>query len=368
MTTEGSCEPGAADGDIFAAVYFDGLTNQKHRVTVKPSAALEIADDGVFVAAWAYADIRRADGPENILRLRSIAARPLARLEIADGPAQAQILQLCKVLDGEGSTNGASTRRIVLWSLAAAASLLAVVWFGIPYISARLTEFVPLSLEKRLGEASDKQIRAIFAGKVCASPEGTAALAKLVGRLQTAARLPFPPEPAVLSSTVPNAFALPGGRVYVLNGLIAKTQSPDELAGVLAHELGHVAHRDGLRRLIQDSGTGFLIGLLFGDVTGAGAVLNAGRGMLSSAYSREAEANADRFAVAVMKNLGRPSNALGVLLLRISGPEKDNPLAIFASHPMTQERIAMLDAEDNTPTGLPLLSPGEWQALKDICK
>ena len=139
--------PPAADS--FPAVYLDGLTNRKHRVTVKPSAALEIAGDGVFLAAWAYGDIRRADGPKNILRLRNIAAAKLARLEIGDPSAQAELLRLCKLLDGEGAVGNVSTARIVFWSLAAAASLLAVTWFGVPFIAARLTGLVPLSLEKR---------------------------------------------------------------------------------------------------------------------------------------------------------------------------------------------------------------------------
>ena len=229
-------------------------------------------------------------------------------------------MRLCTLLDGEDSGKGESTRQIVLWSFAAAASLLAVVWFGVPFIAARLTGLVPLSLEMQLGEAVDSQARAIFGGKTCANPEGAAALATLVRRLQTAAALPFPPQPVVLASSVPNAFAIPGGKIYVLNGLIGNAESPDELAGVLAHELGHLAHRDGLRRLIQDSGTGFLLGLLFGYVTGVGAILNAGRGMLTAAYSREAEADADQFAVAVMKSLGRSPKALGTLLLRASCP------------------------------------------------
>ncbi|MCI0599389.1 MAG: M48 family metallopeptidase [Beijerinckiaceae bacterium] len=352
----------------FHAVYFDGLTNQKHRVTFKPSAALEIAEDGLFLTAWAYGDIRRADGPKNILRLRNVAATNLARLEIADAAAQAQILSRCKLLDGEGAAGSAPAARIVGWSVAAAVSLVLTIWFGVPVIANQLTGLVPLAWEKRLGEAAASQVRAIFGGKNCASAEGSAALAKLAGTLRSSAVLPFPPELAVLSSPVPNAAALPGGKIYILNGLIDKAESPDELAGVLAHELGHVAHRDSLRRLIEDSGTGFLIGLLFGDVTGASVVASAGAGLIGAAYSREAEANADRFALALMQNLGRPPKALGDLLLRISGPEKDNPLAIFATHPMTEDRLAMIVAASRDPTGAPLLSSVEWRALKAICK
>jgi Zn-dependent protease with chaperone function len=368
MYGAGPQEPGFSGGNTFPAVYFDGLTNQKHRVTIKPSAALEIAEDRIFLAAWAYGDIRRADAPKGILRLRNIAASKLARLEITDLQGQAQLLRLCTLLDGEGSAGSVSTARIVLWSLAAAASLLAVIWFGVPLVAARLTGLVPLSMEKRLGEAADRRVHAIFGRKTCTRAEGTAALAKLVGALQAIAQLRLPPEPSVLASPIPNAFALPGGKVYVLNGLLEKAESPDELAGVLAHEFGHVAHRDGLRRLIEDSGTGFLVGLLLGDVTGASVVLGAGRGLLSAAYTRDAEANADRFALELMEKLGRSPKPFGDILMRISGPEKDNPLAIFASHPLTADRLAMLEAAESAPTGEPLLSFGEWRALKAICK
>jgi Zn-dependent protease with chaperone function len=165
----------------------------------------------------------------------------------------------------------------------------------------------------------DSQVRALF-GNTCAKPAGAAALRKLVGRLQTVAHLPIPPDLVVLRSTIANAFALPGGRIYVLSGLLKISETTDELAGVLSHELGRVAHRDGLRRLIRDGGTSFLVGLMFGDVTGSGAVLIAARSVLSASNSRDDETGADRFAVSIMHGLGRPTAPLGVLLERVSGP------------------------------------------------
>src|SRR5438067_12246092 len=108
-------------------------------------------------------------------------------------------------------------------------------------------------------------------------------------------------------SSLPNAFALPGGRVYVLSGLLAQAQSPDELAGVLAHEFGHVVRRDGLRRLIRDGGTACLVGLMFGDVTCSGVVLMADRIVRSAAHTRTAQEEADAFAVTVMHPPGLPA-------------------------------------------------------------
>src|SRR5438046_1252248 len=125
------------------------------------------------------------------------------------------------------------------------------------------------------------------------------------GTLRQTAGLDTSVQIAVLATPVPNAFALPGGKIYLLNGLLARAQNPDEIAGVLAHELGHLKHRDSTRNLIYNGGTSFLIGLLFGDVTGSSALLFASRTMFEVSYTRDAEAAADRFSIDVMHKLGR---------------------------------------------------------------
>ena len=79
--------------------------------------------------------------------------------------------------------------------------------------------------------------------------------------------------------------ALPGGHVYVDDGLIAIAQTPDELAGVLAHEIGHVAHRDGTRTVLQTAGLSFLFGMMLGDFVGGGAVVIAARTVLKSSVA-----------------------------------------------------------------------------------
>ena len=226
---------------------------------------------------------------------------------------------------------------------------------------------LPVSWERPLGEAMDTQIHAMFPGPACANGEGQRALTRLVDALQSAAHLPIPPHAVVLRSPIPNAFALPGGRVYILSGLLDRARSPDELAGVLAHEFGHVSHRDGVRRLIRNGGTGFLVGLLFGDISGAGAALFAARTLLDDAYSRDVEAGADGFAIAVMHRLGRPTAPLGNLLLRIAGPGEEE-FSLLRDHPLTPERARRLAEEAAPPTGPDLLDPQEWSALRTICR
>jgi Zn-dependent protease with chaperone function len=353
-----------------AAVFFDGQSNRRHVVTLAFGDRLGIADaaapGGTPLASWPYDAVRRVDGPSGTLRLACIVGPALARLELRDPVAGAEIRRLCQGLNGPGSAAPVPVWRIAAASLAAAAAIVAMVWFGMPLLADRLAAITPASWEKPIGNAVDPRVRALF-GAACVKPAGVAALHKLVGRLQEAAELPIAPDPIVLRSQVPNAFALPGGRVYVLSKLLAKSDTPDELAGVLAHEFGHVAHRDGLRRLIRDGGTSFLVGLLFGDVTGSGAVLMAGRAVLSATYSRGDEQRADAFAVTTLHRLGRPTAPLGALLQRVTGTGSDIMPSILRDHPLTPDRNAMLEAENAVPTGRPLIDDGEWRDLKAIC-
>ena len=73
---------------------------------------------------------------------------------------------------------------------------------------------------------------------------------------------------------------------------------------MLAHELGHLQHRDHLRRMIADGGGAYLIGLMFGHVTGGAALIYASKTLLFAAHSRESEAAADAFAAATLAKLG----------------------------------------------------------------
>ncbi len=348
-----------------SAVYFDGVSSRRRTVTVRCSDRLDIDEDGQPVAAWAYADIRRADSPTGVLRLSSLTAPPLARLEVRDEALAAELVSRCASIDDHMiGRRGVAT--IVGWSLAAAASIVAVVLFGLPLIADRLTPLVPQAFERRLGDVADAQVKTMFDAKVCDNEAGQKAFVKLITAIREAAGLDTSVQSGVLSSSVPNAFALPGGKVYLFSGLLAKAENADEVAGVLAHELGHLKHRDSMRKLIHDGGTSFLIGLLFGDITGSSALIFGSRTLVTSSHSREAETNADSFAIDVMHRLGRPAKPTGELLLRVTGKEGKG-LSIISSHPLSEDRLARMSRQDPPASGPPLLTAGEWKALKEIC-
>jgi predicted Zn-dependent protease len=196
---------------------------------------------------------------------------------------------------------------------------------------------------------------------------GKQALQALVGRLTQHATLPGPVTVMVADSTMQNAFALPGGRIIFLRALIEKADSADEVAGVLAHELGHVANRDAMRAVIHAGGVSFLVGTLLGDFTGAGALVIGTKFLLGNRYSRQNETDADTFAIDVINKAGGDVTALSRFLRRVARQPGERQLELLLSHPVTEDRVAQIDSRAATGPRQPLLSVEEWQALREIC-
>ena len=165
-----------------------------------------------------------------------------------------------------------------------------------------------------------------------------------------------------------NAFAMPGGHVYVYQGLIDNAETPDELAGVVAHELGHVAHRDGTRTVLQAAGLSFLFGMLLGDFVGGGAVVIAAKTVLRVVlFARRRVGGGCATASNLMGKVGGDPRALGTILTRMVSGKRAIGVKILLDHPETKERIAAIDAMAETGATSPLLEPAEWSALKQIC-
>jgi Zn-dependent protease with chaperone function len=369
---------------VGAGIFFDGTSSARHSVTVEaaPEGVRIRGADGATIAQWPYGELAAQSAPDHLLRLSRAGNPALARLEIRDPALIAEIDRRADSFDRSGKTERRLRKRVVLWSLAATVSLVLVAVYGVPALSDRIAPLIPLSLEHRLGLAMDAHVRALLdnrksdqpfeCGLADAEKPGRAAFDRLIGRLQAAADLPIPLKTAVVRRPEANAIALPGGHIYVFEGLVRRSRSPDELAGVIAHEIGHVAHRDGTRSLLQSAGLSFLFGMLLGDFTGGGVVVIAARTVVQSAYSREVEAAADLYGVRLMSNIGGDARAFAAILDRIAGAIEPG-VKILLNHPQTKDRIAAVMAAVNAQLGAqpatlqPLLAPAEWAALKRIC-
>ena len=122
------------------AIYFDGQSNRKRKVQIHLGPALEIVEDERPVANWPYGDVRRVDAAPGSFRLMCIGAPGLARLEIYDEATRQAIESRCAAL-----TSGAApqTLRIIAYSVAALASFLGLLFYGVPLLADRLTMVVP---------------------------------------------------------------------------------------------------------------------------------------------------------------------------------------------------------------------------------
>jgi len=360
-------------------IFFDGLTSARRPVLV------ELASDGLVVrdaeerdmlARWPYGELDHLAAPAGVLRLGRSGARSLARLEVRD-PALAHAIDEASVpVDRSGASERRGRVTVIAWSLAASISLVVAGVYGVPALADKIAPLVPLGAERWLGEAVDSQARKMLdkggsslpfeCGAGVGEVAGRAALTRLVGKLEVAAGLSIPLDTKVVRRSEANAVALPGGHIYVFEGLIEKSESADELAGVIAHEIGHVANRDGTRSILQATGLSFLFGMLLGDFVGGSAVVIGARAVLQSSYSREVEAAADRYGADLMSRLGADPRALGTALTRMSGAIHPG-MEILRDHPDTKARVAVINTFAAPSAPQTLLEPSEWAALKRIC-
>jgi Zn-dependent protease with chaperone function len=186
----------------------------------------------------------------------------------------------------------------------------------------------------------------------------TASLQALVDQLQAhCAPLPYHIRVHVLPSEVVNAAALPGGNMIVFSGLLKKMTSENELAFVLAHELGHFAHRDQLRALGRTLVLMTVSTMLMGADNSINRMIGNGLVLTDLTFSRRQETRADEFALETL--YCHYGNVAGATTFFRTLPKAEDPGRFghyFASHPENRRRIAHLEAliaEHRYPLGQP---------------
>jgi predicted Zn-dependent protease len=154
---------------------------------------------------------------------------------------------------------------------------------------------------------------------------------------------------AVLDDPDVNAFAAPGGYVFVTRGLLGIAGSEAELAGVLAHEIGHVVARHHVEALRAQAARGLLGDIagraLGGRVFDASPFISGGLGLLARGLDREDEFEADRLGVTIATRAGYEPYGLPRVLLRIGqmGPRAQGLELLTSTHPPATERLARLE-------------------------
>lgn len=160
------------------------------------------------------------------------------------------------------------------------------------------------------------------------------------------APLPYPVTCHILDTPEINAVALPGGHILVFRGLLEMMESENELSFVLAHELGHFANRDHLRRMGRSLLFLTLSATLFGSDQEMGTLLAKGVGIAETGFSRQQESAADRYALTVLGCRYGHVGGSSDFFRKIAKESRPNRFqAYFASHPDPLARIRDLEAE-----------------------
>ena len=142
-----------------------------------------------------------------------------------------------------------------------------------------------------------------------------------------------------------NAIALPGGNIVVFSGLLQEVESENELAMVLAHELGHFAHRDHLRGLGRGLGITVATAMLFGESSSTSGLVSSALLSFNNRYSQRQEAAADRFGLDLLtKRYGHAGGATD-FFARHNADAGAKTAYILASHPHPQTRITALEQQ-----------------------
>lgn len=245
-------------------------------------------------------------------------------------------------------------------ALVAAAVTSAAVVFVATRLPGWIAPLVPMSLEEKVG----RPVVASLEGSFCNGPGGQDALRKLVRALSPRAdELDI----RVVNFDIVNAAALPGGHIVLFEELVSRAEGPEEVAGVLAHEIAHIENRHVTEAMIRQLTFGLFVSLFGG---GTGATLET---FLGARYTRGAEAEADEDAIRALQRAGISPLGAAAFFARLARDERSlgafgQGLSYISTHPAPGERERRFrESAAGRSEWKPPLSRDEWEALADIC-
>ncbi len=259
-----------------------------------------------------------------------------------------------------------------VFRIALLASALALAGCGVnPVTGKKELQFVSEASELQIGATQYAPSRQSQGGDFKLIPELSAYVNEVGQKLAAQSDRALPYEFAVLNSSVPNAWALPGGKIAVNRGLLTTLENEAELAAVLGHEIVHAAARHGAKA--QERGTLLQVGMVAAQIGIATSDVNANLGnvlvmgagvgaqLITMRYGREAELEADLYGMRYMRKAGYDAAAAITLQQKfLALSQKDGRAqagwleGLFASHPPSAERV-----EKNQATATSIENGGE---------
>lgn len=355
--------------------YYDGRTAAAEEVTLEPSpTGLRIERAGGSTLWWPWNEVWQTQGSHRGDPVRLERGGEPAEAVVADDQGLLDAIHEIAPEEGRRFHYPARRSRNILFVTVGALVALAVggvlyVW-GIPRLAARVAARVPVSWEEQLGQQVRDQL-ATGAAR-CEDSLVLGAVDEIVSRLGSALperRYRF--RVTVVNTDVINAFAAPGGYVVVQRGLLAHTARPEELAGVLAHEMEHVALRHGTQAILREVPVRLVLGAASGDMSGLGGVAGTLSTLGVLRYQRGDEDAADREGLRLLRRARVDPRGMVSFFETLRRESGDVPrgLDYFTTHPRTGERIARLQRlaqQDSVPT-VPFRSAERWGEIARGC-
>ncbi|MBS0181215.1 MAG: M48 family metallopeptidase [Nitrospira sp.] len=257
-------------------------------------------------------------------------------------------------------------RHRMVWSIVGGALLASVLglWFGSDRLVELAVDRIPIEWERKLGESAYYDFLA--RQEVMKDGPAVTAVTEMTHRLtDPIPKNPYPFEITVVKSDVINAFALPGGYIVVFTGLMKKAESPEEVAGVLAHELNHVLQRHGLERIVKQLGFVAVVSIVLGNPPGLGGVMKQlGVELMTLKFGRAQEVEADLTGLQLLHRAKIDPSGMITFFQRLA--EKDQGRVEWLStHPMSSARADRLKVElADMPKQIPEPFTFDWTKVR----
>ncbi|MFQ5464902.1 MAG: M48 family metallopeptidase [Thermodesulfobacteriota bacterium] len=352
------------------AFYYDGKTAERHDAEVEITPRSLLVTVGRDVREWGHDEFSLTQGDREGQPVRIERGEEALIIKAPDF-----LPSLSGMASGPGKRFGAAPggakRRLLIPVLALAALTLGLLGYliVIPRAASFAAAKVPPSVEDRLGAAFVRDLAGAM--EECDSPGIVSAVSAITGALEEAARPhPYRFKVHIFKDETVNAFAAPGGHIVLFTGLIEATKTPEELAGVLSHEMEHVLLRHSTEGIFQDMSTGMLLTLLLGDLDG---ISGAARTLGNMSHSRAREEEADREGAGLLMRAGINPGGMISFFERLGGAggggDGTRLLKYLSTHPLTGERIDYLKGLTGPgPRGTSPLLPGvDWKEAKSAC-
>jgi predicted Zn-dependent protease len=233
----------------------------------------------------------------------------------------------------------------------------------------RLDLGLSLEQEQKLGDLMKETLWDNF--EKLEDPTVDSAMQVITERLLSALDSPkYQYEFIVLAKDDINAFTIPGGHIYIFSGLLRTSESPEEVAAVLAHEIGHAEGRHVVQKLVKEFSLGALVAILSGG--DPSVLMDVLRQVIGTSFDRDQESEADDFALKLLEKAAIDPKSLALFFDRLNRKDLsyNKNLELIMTHPHNDKRLAKsrgyLTPKEFMPTPIELDWPRVKQALNEL--